>query len=283
MFPMSAHHGLHSSINDPSDPDLSTLPFSDDPCSAGLVSIRTAPAAPPVPAQILYLTEVPGTAAINVGDIFQGQIGDCFLLSSIGEIALLRPGFISNMIHVNSNGTETVSLYEASNGRLPAYNTTSFKGVSETVTNVFPGYAVNNGATQDVVGGQKEIWPQVLEKAVATLDGGYSAIMNGGSPLVAMEELTGHATAYLNPATMTLASLLSYANAGDIIVMDTKYSGSLPNGLFNSHAYMFEGVSGSGASAMVHLGNPWGYDQPSPILFSQLSKGIAEVDIGRFA
>jgi hypothetical protein len=218
-----------------------------------------------------------------VSDINQGQIGDCFLLSSMGEIALLKPTFISNMIHVNSNGTETVTLYDASNGTVPTWNATSFKPVNETITNLFPTNSVNGGASQDVVAGQKEIWPQVLEKAVATLDGGYSAIADGGSPLVAMEELTGHATSYAIPGNLTLASLLSDVNSNDMIVMDTKATGALPNGLVNNHAYMFEGVTGSGASAAVHLGNPWGFDQPNPIPFSQLSAGIAEVDIGHFS
>lgn len=243
-------------------------------------SLFAAVVAPPVPTQTLYLTE-PGTgAAISLGDIHQGQIGDCFLLSSIGEIALLQPSFISNMIHVNSNGTETVTLYEASNGRLPGWSTTSFKAVNETVTNVFPSYSVDSGVGQDVSGGQKEIWPQVLEKAVATLDGGYGAIANGGSPVIAMEELTGHAASFMSPANLTLASLQSLIKAGDLLVMDTLPYGALPDGLVNNHAYMFEGVTGSGASAVVHLGNPWGFDQPAPILLSQLSRGIAEVDIG---
>jgi hypothetical protein len=39
-------------------------------------------------------------------------------------------------------------------------------------------------------------------------------------------------------------------------------------------------VTGTGSAAMVHLLNPWGFDQPSAIMLSQLSKGIAEVDIG---
>ena len=54
-------------------------------------------------------------------------------------------------------------------------------------------YSVNNGASQDVLNGRKEIWPQVLEKAVATLDGGYGAIANGGNPMIALQELTGRA------------------------------------------------------------------------------------------
>jgi hypothetical protein len=269
--------------------------FSDDGESGFSAVAKITPVAVPAPpTPVMYLTEVAGTAAINVSDINQGQIGDCFLLSSIGEIALLKPAFISNMIHVNSNGTETVTLYTASTGRLPAYNTTAFKPITETVTNVFATYSVNNGATQDVAAGQKEIWPQVLEKAVATLDSGpalsatlagtYSSIMNGGSPLIAMEELTGHATSfYTNVASLTLATLLADQAAGDLLVFDTKSAGALTNGLFNNHAYMFEGVTGAGTAAMVHLGNPWGFDQPTPIAFSTLSKSFAEVDVGHLA
>lgn len=274
---MPAHAKTHAFADDSNAPDFSTLVSSP---TAQSQDVATAAPAGSAPTQVLYLTEVPSTAAINVADINQGQIGDCFLLSSIGEIALLKPSFISSMIHVNSNGTETVTLYEAKNGSLPTASTTSFKTVTETVTNVFPNYAVNNGATQDVFAGQKEIWPQVLEKAVATLDGGYNAIADGGSPLVAMEELTGQATSHIAPASLTLASLVSDAAAGDMIVFDTKATGALTNGLFNGHAYMFDGVAGTGASATVKLLNPWGFDQPSAILFSAVSKNFAEVDIG---
>jgi len=230
--------------------------------------------------QTLYLTEAGDSSAISVDDLHQGQIGDCFLISSIGELALNDPTAISNMIHVNANGTETVTLHEAANGQLASWNTTAFKTVTETVTNVFQSNAVDNGATQDVVGNQKEIWPQVLEKAVAQLDGGYNAIANGGSPLVALETLTGNATSYTQPAALTLSALMADVKAGDLIVMDTLNSKNLPNNLVGDHAYMLEGVTGTGSSAMVHLGNPWGFDQPTAISFSQLSKGIAEVDIG---
>ena len=48
--------------------------------------------------QVLYLQETGDTSLISVNDINQGQIGDCFLLSSIGEIALWHPSAITNMI-----------------------------------------------------------------------------------------------------------------------------------------------------------------------------------------
>ena len=105
--------------------------------------------------QVLYLQEAGDTSVISVRDINQGQMGDCFLLSSIGEIALFHPSAIMNMISVNADGTETVTLYLDAWGRLPTFGTTSFKPVAITVSNDFASYAVNNGATQDVFNGQK--------------------------------------------------------------------------------------------------------------------------------
>ncbi len=267
------------SLDDSSDTDQSAYQQAPDFSAAAAAAVKeTAPLT-----MTLYLTEPGDSNAISADDIHQGQMGDCFLLSSIGEIALLKPSFISSMIHLNSNGTETVTLYEGSNGRLPGWNTAAFKPVAEAITNVFPTNSVNSGVGQDVVGNQKEIWVQVLEKAVATLNGGYAGIANGGSPVIAMEELTGHAATSMSPASLTLAALQSLIKAGDMIVMDTLPNGAEPDGLFNDHAYMFQSVTGTGSAAVVHLINPWGFDQPSPVLLSQLSRGIAEVDIGHMA
>lgn len=278
MFKIHGVYDLTDSLDDSGDSAYAV------PASALAVNTFGSSGAAPAPqTQTLYLTEPGDPDAINLDDIHQGQIGDCYLLSSIGEIALLDPAFISGAIHANPTATETVTLYEASNGHLPGWGTTAFKAVTEAVTNVFPTYAVNNGATQDVVGNVKEIWPQVLEKAYATLNGSYSAIANGGSPVLAMEELTGHAATSLSPASLTLATLQSFIKAGDLIVMDTLPRGNLPDGLFNDHAYMFTSVTGSGASAVVHLANPWGFDQPTPVLLSQLSHGFDEVDVGHLA
>nr|WP_321986528.1 C2 family cysteine protease [uncultured Lichenicoccus sp.] len=236
-----------------------------------------------VPTPTLYLTETGTSTPISVADINQGQLGDCYLLSSIGEIAILKPSFISGMIHLNSNGTEAVTLYEGVNGRLPSVGTTTYKTVTETVNNSFPIGCVNNGATQDVLGNQKEIWPQVLENAYASLNGGYGVIGAGGSPIIAMQELTGHAASSMAPASLTLAALQGDVLAGDLIVMDTFGKSGLSNSLVEDHAYMFDGVTGTGTAATLKLLNPWGMDQPTPILLSQLSKNFAEVDVGHLA
>lgn len=240
----------------------------------------TAPVSVPQ-TMALYLTEPGDTAAISMNDVHQGQIGDCFLLSPIGDLANVAPSVIQNMIHANANGTETVTLHLAANGTFAYPGATSFKTISEIVTNVFPSYGVNNGATQDVVGSQKEIWVQVLEKAVAQAGGGYGSIANGGNPAMAMEELTGQTANFFAPTSVTAAMLQTDASAGDLMTFDTKNSSSLSYNLVGNHAYMFKGVVNTASGAAVSLANPWGIDQPSLIPVSQLSKVFVEVDVGK--
>jgi hypothetical protein len=252
--------------------------------SAGLFGAATGGTSASTMLQSLYLTESGDTASISVNDLHQGQLGDCFLISPIGEIAMHNPSWIQNMIHQNTNGTSTVTLYTASNGQLPTYGTTQFSATQITVADNFASYTVNSGASQDVVGNVKEIWPQVIEKAVASLDGGYNVINNGGYPIVAMEELTGHSATSIGASGMTLSELQSFINAGDLITMDTSSNSNLPYGLVSGHSYMFEKLTTSGGTPMVQLGNPWGMDQPSLIPVAQItagSSGLVQVDIGK--
>jgi hypothetical protein len=229
----------------------------------------------------LYLTAPGDTGPISVGDLFQGQLGDCFLISAIGEIARVDPSFISGMIQQNANDTETVTLYEAKNGSLAWFGDTQFKTVAETVTNNFSSLSVDNGSTQDVVNGVKEIWPQVLESAYAQLNGGLSAIADGGYPVVALETLTGQAANYYAPASVSLATLEGWSSANDLIVLDTRASGDATYNLVGSHAYMFLGLETVKGVAYVQAGNPWGFDQPSLIPVSQLNAAFGEIDVGK--
>ena len=257
----------------PSDPmDIPTIDATAAPLTGKEGSVTTG--------MSLYLTETGNTTAISATDIHQGQIGDCFLLSSIGEIALTNSASISAMIKQNTNGTETVTLYEAKTGALPSFGTTQFKTITETVTNNFQATSVNNGSTQDVVGGVKEIWPQVLEQAVAQLDGGYAAISNGGNPVIAMEELTGKAASFYSAASVTLSQLQADVTAKDMIVLDTSAAGNSTYNLVGSHAYMFDGLVVKSGTTYVQALNPWGTDQPSLIPVSALGKAFVEMDVG---
>ena len=272
-----------SSVPPPCSPTLPVITgfdaFRGTPTPA---PTRSSPAITKAASTALYLQEAGDTSLISVNDIHQGQIGDCFLLASIGEIALWHPSAIMNMIWANADGTETVTLHLAASGQLPTYGTTQFRSTTVAIDNTFPSYAANNGPTRDQVNGVKEIWVQVLEKAVATLGSGYNYIANGGNPMIAMEELSGQTATYISPASLTFSMLQGYMAAGDLIVMDTPSTGSLPYNPVNNHAYMFESVTVVSGTPMIQLGNPWGAYQPQPIPLSQLSRGIVEIDIGKF-
>jgi hypothetical protein len=276
--------GIHLyKLQNSADNSVFGLGYADDATAVSVQSlgldVRAFGSA--APAQTLFLTESGTAGPVSVTDINQGQLGDCFLLSPIGEEALFHQTAIMNMIHNNGNGTETVTLYIDTNGRLPSFASKTFKPTTVTVNNTFSAQSVNNAGYQDVVANQKEIWPQVIEKAAATLAGGYNAIANGGYPVLAMEELTGHTASYMSPTALSLGALQSFAAAGDLITMDTASSG-LGYGLVGNHCYMFNKIIGSGSSASVQLLNPWGVAQPAAIPLTRLAQsGIVEVDIGR--
>jgi len=244
----------------------------------------------------LYLTEPGDTAAISLTDLNQGTIADCFVIAAIGELAFWHPNAIQTMIVSNADGTETVTLYQMQSVTSTTTTTTTShhqtvtKTITSTtmtekptginVTNNFPAGSVNTNG-QDMVNGVHEIWPSVLEQAVATLDGGYGAISNGGDPTQVMTQLTGKPASYYSPVGITAAELQNWQTAGDLIVMDTYATGALPDSLVNWHCYMYQGLTNAGGTNMVHLGNPWGYGQPSLIHLSQLSSGITAIAVGQ--
>jgi hypothetical protein len=241
-------------------------------------------------ATALFLTESGDTTAISFDDIHQGQIGDCFMLSSLGELAMHAPSAISSMIHQNSNGTQTVTLYTDANGSPVQFSTSHFAAKQVTVNDTFYASGVNNAAGQDVVNGVKEIWVQVVEKAFAALNSSDSAtlaavnagtslapIANGGYTFLAMETLTGNAASWVPSASVSATTLQNAVAANDLIGFDT-LSNPAGYGLVGNHTYMFDHMVGSGASASVVLDNPWGFNNPSPIPVSQLAGCFAQVD-----
>ncbi len=227
----------------------------------------------------LYLQQTGNTTATAYTDLHQGGIGDCYLLSSIGEVALQSPSFIRNMISTNPDGTETVHLYEAADGQLPGFSTTSFKPVSETVSNVFDLKSVNSRPGQDSQGSVHEIWPQVLEKAVAQLNGGYGDISQGGWPALAMEELTGQKAGLMSLADVTAPMLQADISAHDLAVLDTTAADPAYN-VVGGHAYMVTGLVNSSTGPEVACANPWGFDQPSLVPISQLSHVFSGINVG---
>ncbi len=250
------------------------------------------------PGQQLYLKEAGDTQEISDTDIHQGKLGDCYLLSSIGEIARINPDIIRKMIKDNGDGTYTVTLHRRKTG-LGAFVAGLFGGhpefedVQETVDGNFPtatGHnqgSANQAPGQDEAGSKKEIWVQVLEKAYAKLHGGYSKIGDGDWPKEAMEALTGQeATHNVVSGSTKLSDLQAAFNARKPVVINTPKSNTLPFGLVGPHAYMLEDIkTGAGGRATLVLRNPWGNNPGSTsallnVPFEQLTAAVGSIDIG---
>jgi hypothetical protein len=248
--------------------------------------------------EVLYGTEPGNSNAIAITDINQGQIGDCYLCAAMMEEVRKGPSFISNMIRPGAEGpggegTETVRLYaDSATGLAPTYGTTHFTPVNEVVSNLsLQAGLIDGQINQDVISAAppylngttyKEIWPQVVEEAYAQLAGGVANIANGGNSAYVDEALSGKIGSIIQPQGFNLSMLQKLINNNDTIVFDTYPDafGPLTNGLVGDHAYAYLSCHANGANTTLTLGNPWGFDNPTPVSLKSVMQDFSAIEIG---
>ena len=199
-----------------------------------------------------------GSTGVSYKAVNQGGMGDCFVLSSIQDIAAQNPSFITNMITNNGNGIFTVNLYDT-------YGTKH----AITINDQLP----NSGCTDNGYGH----YAGLIEKAYAGLQGdNYNSIANGGQMYTALSILTGQPAAPLSSSQFNMSNIISILNSGGEVSLgsanlfvptyqpDARVTGTLPQfgngegyavGLGSLHAYSILGVDT--ASNMLIVGNPW--------------------------
>ncbi|MCL3860035.1 C2 family cysteine protease [Actinotalea sp. K2] len=197
---------------------------------------------------------------IAPGDVSQGQIGDCWFIASLMAIAQADPSVIEDAITVNDNGTYTVRLYD--DGREVEVTVTP-----EMVLDGGNPAFVRSPAGED----GHELWPMVMEKALALHWGDFHAI-EGDSPGLGLELVTGVPSErrslddaggagsladYLaEGGAVTLATFTESDDNPDIYHLDPS-----SGGLASNHAYYVSAVDVENGTVTVT--NPWGAGWPT--------------------
>jgi hypothetical protein len=208
-------------------------------------------------------------------DEYQGELGDCYFISSLGMIADSNPQAIENMFVNNGDGTYTVRFYTSA-------------GVADYVT-VNSQLVVYAGSTtlayadfyESATSSSLSLWIPLAEKAYAQWnqtgnegrDGTntYNSIQGGWMDVVCQQVL-GYNAADYNLTASTQQTMINALAAHEAVTIGTDSSSNssdtLAYGLYGDHAY---GVIGYNASTGTFtLYNPWGMDQPQQVTWADL-------------
>ena len=252
--------------------------------SASVSAIGEANYSPTYKASTLPLYGASGAPSYT--DVNQGYLGDCYFLSSLGEVALQDPAEIVKNITNNGNGTYGVKFYV--NGQ-PDYVT-----VNEQLPVMGGGYHWANGSTLEFANGTTDNWVALYEKAYAQLNAQTAAphgtalhsasnsyqgidLGNGSALTLITGESESPTQLFAGESSTSLASILANTaaafSAGEEVLMST--SGTSNGNLVASHMYMVTGINAATDSFTIH--NPWGssYSGPLAMTFTESIQQLA--------
>lgn len=198
----------------------------------------------------------------NYTDINQGNLRDCYLLTSLAETALKSPAAISDMFVVNGDGTYTVKIY---NNSQAAYVTVdSYLPVDAAGRLAYAGVGKAYNDTGN------ELWVSLVEKAYVQINemGGlrgylpgsgqnsYSAIENGYI-YAALGQITGQATVAFSSTheDTNFSAFVAAYNQGKLIGFSSNRAPA-SSSVVGDHSYAV--VQYDAANQTVTLFNPWG-------------------------
>jgi hypothetical protein len=226
-------------------------------------------------------------------DVNQGYLGDCYFLSSLGDVALQDPSAIESMITNNGNGAYGV--------RFIIDGQADYVTVNDDLPTMPSGYSWANGSTLEFANGAI-FWAELVEKAYAELNAqpsaphgeelgaasdSYAGIDAGSG--YALTEITGQAVDGFSLSAKTSASTLSSDDSqlgaawksGEELIVGT--SNIATGNIVADH--MYEVIGYSAATDTLTLHNPWGsaYSGPLAMTFTESLGSLAAADCTIFA
>lgn len=210
-------------------------------------------------------TIVTACEAMNLTDVAQGSVGNCYFLSALAAVVQRHPDICDDLIdeRYEEQGIYGVSFWIHNQWRMvwvdsyfPCYRSASKRGKK---------YRLLFAGSVD----QKEIWPLVIEKAFAKLNGSYEAI-SGGHICDALKLLTGsNQTHRYQPTASNWGKVCQDVRQEETLVgassQHVKFDPAEAarqekdlNGIVTGHAYTVTSVYEDGDLKLVELRNPWG-------------------------
>lgn len=145
-------------------------------------------------------------------DLRQGAIGDCYLVAAMQALGRHDPAALADLVRPNPNGTFTVTFGDGErvvvSADLPTHPDEDRVAFARRA----------DGA--DGADGGRELWPMLVEKAVAQRAGGWAAIV-GGSQSEAIERLTGRRSGWIDRGDVSVADLADRMDEGQILGLST--------------------------------------------------------------
>ncbi len=212
-------------------------------------------------------------------DVVLGALGDCYLASGLASLAQVRPDVLRDAVKDNGDGTYTVRFYKDS--FLGLFGR-SKKPVYVTVDGDMP---TRDGKTPRFTRGRdpKELWPMLVEKAYAKLDGSYGKVGVGGAPTTLWQALTGKSgSMQLNAfkrSSVLFADIKNALAEQRPVAASTSPLGGQGEGLSKGHVYSVLAVSERDGKQYVTLRNPWGHGEPGN---DGRDDGVFELEVGAF-
>jgi hypothetical protein len=208
-----------------------------------------------------------------VTDIAQGEIGDCYFMSSLGETSLKDPQAIKDMFINDGNGVYTVRFFEMNQktGEWTAdYVTVNSQLPVDAYGRFYYANMYQYGHTATAASSNNVLWAALAEKGFVQLSqegqsqgsrtrNSYASI-NSGDPDFALQELTGDSnadwisTGWNGTAADVVNTLITDFQNGNLIEIATVNTPTNKQ-LVGNHAYMMTGYDA--ANQTITITNPW--------------------------
>ena len=197
-------------------------------------------------------------------DVNQGEVGDCYFVGTLAEIALQDPAAIKNMFIVNGDGTYTVRFF---NGQQAEYVT-----VDSQLPVTSSGTLIFSGMGQRVTNTSNVLWVDLAEKAYAQINqsgwlrehlpgsgqNSYQAISGGYMSDVVLQ-VTGHSSS-VNNLGSTGTTLAAAFTSGHMVELGSINSPT-DTSVVGDHCYAVVGYNAT--TKEFTLFNPWGINNGS--------------------